>query len=59
MEVNMLTHANTIGFQTINRGYNSVFRPNRLSLGLVVPIETYANSPVPTMVDQLDCIQFG
>ena len=55
----MLTHANTIGFQTINRGYNSVFRPNQLSLGLVVPIETYANGPVPTMVDQLDCIQLA
>ncbi len=26
------------GFQSINRGYNSVFRPNHLSLGLVVPL---------------------
>ncbi|MDJ1184045.1 LLM class oxidoreductase [Roseofilum casamattae] len=38
-----------IEFDSINRGYNSVFRPNRLSLGLVVPIETYPGSPVPTM----------
>ena len=27
-------------FQPINRGYNDVFQPGRLSLGLVVPIET-------------------
>lgn len=42
----MLEHANDSvrqtaddepGFQFVNRGYNSVFRPNRLSLGLVVP----------------------
>lgn len=37
------------GFQTLNRGYNSVFRANRLSLGLVVPIESYPTSPVPGM----------
>lgn len=37
-------------FRPINRGYNAVFRPNRLSLGLVVPIEHYPAGPVPTMV---------
>ena len=37
------------GFETINRGFDTVFRPNRLSLGLVVPLETYVTSPVPTM----------
>lgn len=36
-------------FQTINRGYNNVFRANRMSLGLVVPIETYDKSSVPQM----------
>lgn len=37
------------GFQPINRGYNSVFRFNRLSLGLVVPLEAYPHGPVPSM----------
>ncbi len=27
------------GFEPINRGYDSVFRSGRLSLGLVVPLE--------------------
>ncbi|MFG6102562.1 TIGR03571 family LLM class oxidoreductase [Leptothoe sp. EHU-05/26/07-4] len=36
-----------------------MFRPNRLSLGLVVPIETYAKSPVPTMARHLERIQLA
>ena len=36
-------------FQSINRGYNNTFRVNRLSVGLVVPIENYATSEVPDM----------
>ena len=55
----MFTSTDTVSFQPINRGYNSVFRPNRLSVGLVVPIETYVNGSVPTMVRQLDCIQLA
>ncbi|NEZ66990.1 LLM class oxidoreductase [Leptolyngbyaceae cyanobacterium CCMR0082] len=55
----MLKHIEEIRFQPINRGYNSVFRPNRLSLGLVVPIETYAKSPVPTMARHLERIQLA
>lgn len=46
-------------FQPINRAYNSVFRPNRLSIGLVVPLETYATGPVPTMQDQIQRIQLA
>ena len=46
-------------FQSINRGYNSVFRPNRLSLGLVVPIETYAGEPVPTMEHHIERVQLA
>lgn len=48
-----------IGFQPINRGYNSVFRPHRLSLGLVVPIETYAKGPVPTLERHLERVQLA
>ncbi len=40
-------------FAPINRGYNATFVPNRLSLGLVVPIEAYPSSAVPTMGDHL------
>ena len=47
------------GFPPINRGYNSVFRPNHLSLGLVVPLETYSQGPVPTMARHLERIQLA
>ena len=46
-------------FQEINKGYNSVFQANRLSLGLVVPIESYQNSPVPTMNNHLERVQLA
>ncbi|TNE87775.1 MAG: LLM class oxidoreductase [Gammaproteobacteria bacterium] len=46
-------------FQRINQGYDSVFRPNRLSLGLVVPLENYEQSPVPTMTRHLGRIQLA
>ncbi|MEM9806573.1 MAG: LLM class oxidoreductase [Cyanobacteria bacterium P01_D01_bin.56] len=55
----MLQQIEEIGFQSINQGYNSVFRPNRLSLGLVVPLETYAKSPVPTMARHIERIQLA
>lgn len=45
----MLENVVCSGFQTLNKGYNAVFRPEKLSLGLVVPIENYARSPVPAM----------
>lgn len=50
---------NATEFQSINRGYNAVFRPNRLSLGLVVPIETYAKGPVPTMNHDIKRVQLA
>jgi len=64
----MLEHANDSvqqaaddepGFQFINQGYNSVFRPNRLSLGLVVPLETYSQGPAPTMTRHLERVQLA
>ena len=36
-------------FPALNRGYNSVFKPGQLSIGLVVPIERYVQSAVPSM----------
>ena len=46
-------------FQPINRGYDNVFRPNRLSIGLVVPIENYADGSVPSMARHLERIQLA
>ncbi|MEM9150940.1 MAG: LLM class oxidoreductase [Cyanobacteria bacterium P01_F01_bin.3] len=46
-------------FITINQAYNTVFRPNRLTVGLVVPIETYAQGPVPTMADHIERVQLA
>ncbi len=47
----------TTGFQTINKGYNSVFKQGKMSLGIVVPIETYITNPVPTMQRHLERVQ--
>ena len=40
-------------FQLLNKGYNSVFKLGQMSIGLVVPIEDYISSPVPTMKDHI------
>ncbi len=45
----MLMKVDDRRFPSINRAYDNVFRPGRLSLGLVVPLEAYADAPVPTM----------
>lgn len=47
------------GFQSINTAYNSIFCPNRLSIGLVAPLESYPNGPVATMNDHLERIQLA
>jgi luciferase-type oxidoreductase len=46
-------------FQVINKGYNAVFKPGRLSIGLVVPIETYATGPVPAMTRHIERVQLA
>lgn len=46
-------------FQSINHGYNKVFRPNRLSVGLIIPLESYTTSPVPTMGSHIERIQLA
>ncbi len=55
----MLKDVTDTGFQTINRGYNSVFHPNQMSFGLVAPIETYTTGPVPTMARHLERVQLA
>ena len=46
-------------FPRINGGYDRVFKPGRLSIGLVVPIETYAGGPVPTMAQHIERVQLA
>ncbi|MEM7308182.1 MAG: LLM class oxidoreductase [Planctomycetota bacterium] len=46
-------------FRTINRAYGSVFRPGRLSVGLVVPLESYPTDAVPTMERHLERVQLA
>ncbi len=44
-------------FEVINKGYNYVFKSDQLSVGIVVPIENYGQSSVPTMKHHLDRVQ--
>ena len=46
-------------FRTINRAYGSVFQPGRLSLGLVLPLDAYMTSPVPTMTGHLERVRLA
>jgi len=55
----MHIHTNDSAFQAINRGYNTTFRPGQLSLGVVVPLETYATGPVPTMTRHVERVQLA
>ena len=44
-------------FPQINRGYSATFRNGRLSVGLVVPVAQYRQSPVPDMIGHLDRVR--
>ncbi|MEM6807012.1 MAG: LLM class oxidoreductase [Bacteroidota bacterium] len=44
-------------FEPINRAYNQVFKSGKLSLGIVVPIENYAQSSVPSMAHHLERVE--
>ncbi len=46
-------------FQSINPGYNATFRPKRLSLGLVVPLESYAVGVLPSMEQHIERVQLA
>ncbi|SFR47452.1 luciferase-type oxidoreductase, BA3436 family [Yoonia tamlensis] len=47
------------GFPKLNRAYNTVFKPNRLGIGLVVPIANYAQSEVPDMSGHIERAQLA
>ncbi len=46
-------------FPLINRGYQSVFRAGRLSIGLVVPVAAYPRAAPPELHDQVERIQLA
>lgn len=54
-----ITSADPGAFPRINRGYDTLFRPGRLSVGLVVPIESYPDRRAPTMERQLERVQLA
>jgi luciferase-type oxidoreductase len=55
----MLMQVDDRTFPSINLAYDSVFRPDRLSLGLVVPLERYADTSVPTMQRHAERVQLA
>ena len=55
----MLALTTSKEFRPINQSYTSVFRPNRMSIGLVVPIERYSQGSVPTMAHHIERVQLA
>lgn len=49
----------TSTFAAINQAYDTTFKPNRLSVGLVLPIETYTTTPIPDMKHHLERAQLA
>ena len=50
----MLDDVDRLAFPRINRAYNTVFQPDGLSLGLVLPIEAYEVGTEPGMARHLE-----
>lgn len=46
-------------FPDLNDGFNAVFKPRKLSIGLVIPIENYATHSVPSMQDHIERAQLA
>ncbi len=44
-------------FETINRGFNSVFVPKKLSIGIAIPIENNMMEPIASMKDHVERAQ--
>ncbi len=53
----MLDETQPVEFDQINVAYNRVFRPGRLSVGLVLPLEAYAVDAEPTLRGHLKAAQ--
>ncbi|WP_444922085.1 LLM class oxidoreductase [Microbulbifer sp. CnH-101-G] len=46
-------------FPSINIGFDSVFKPGKLSIGLVVPIESYSTNSMPTMEAHIERVRLA
>ena len=46
-------------FQRLNKSYNAVFQAGQMSIGLVVPLERYDQSPVPTLENHVERVQLA
>lgn len=46
-------------FSPVNRGYDGVFKPGRMSVGLVLPIESYPGNPVPSMEQHIERVRLA
>lgn len=46
-------------FASLNSGYQRVFKPEQLTLGLVVPLESYATQSLPVMEEHLGRVQLA
>lgn len=55
----MNTDNSPLDFEAINNGYRQVFKPDRLSIGLVVPLDNHGNHPVPDMSAHLQRVQLA
>lgn len=44
-------------FEQINKAFNQVFVPGQMSIGMVVPIESYPKHPVPSMKNHLERVK--
>ena len=55
----MLTRPEQTAFAPINRAFAETFRPARLSVGLVVPVESYPDCRVPAMARHLERVQLA
>ena len=55
----MLDKTQTATFPKLNRAYNSVFQPGRLSIGLVLPLEAYAIGAEPTMKGHVEAAELA
>lgn len=55
----MQTTSGNTGFARINRAYNATFRPGRLSIGLILPLESYLTDEIPTMERHIERVQMA
>ncbi|TQV82178.1 LLM class oxidoreductase [Denitrobaculum tricleocarpae] len=54
-----MNRPDTPGFAPISRAYNRVFKPGRLSLGLVAPLEAYMIEEMPTLERHIERVKLA